>query len=370
MKICISFLSFSKDIFAGIENSLYNLSVGLRSIGVEVYVYSSFLSGQASEIDSIPVYRSRYLPRRLPKGDETIKRALLRNSAKIKDEFSSLMKEWDIDCAMTCDALWGISQVSGAWQCLPCPLVLSLHVVNTRELLQDAARIPYLFRRAVSKTLKKSIQKIQRLDDFVVIPNSIDLTRFRPSDNEGHVSNVILCNSRINQDKGIVDLVRAFVLFSNKYPKYELWLCSGKFPFGDRETALKEVRLEIASANIEKRVRFLPNLEWSKIPAIVRSSFAVVLPTYYESFGRAAVETLACGVPLIATKTGNIPDLVRDSAMLVPPRSPCSIYDCLVKLHTNGALYEKLARRGPLVAAEYDNPRVAEELVRCIKRRV
>jgi glycosyltransferase involved in cell wall biosynthesis len=370
MKICISFLSFSKDIFAGIENSIYNLAVGFRALGLDVFVYTGYLSGASNEIDSITVFRSNLLPTVLPEGDDTIRRTLLTQSAKIKDEFNGLMREWQIDCAITCDALWGVSQVSGAWKDLACPIVLSLHVVNTPDLLREAARIPYLFRRAVSQILKRTIEQIQPLDDFLVIPNSIDLARFFPLNNAGRSSKVILCLSRINPDKAIDDLVRAFALFSAKHPEYELWLCGGAFPFGDRGNALKAVRFEVETAGLGGRVRFLPNLKWSEIPEIIRSSFVVVLPTLYESFGRAAIESLACGVPLIATRSGNLPDLVRDAAMLVPPRSPVSIYDCLMQLHINQILYDHLAKRGPLVAADYDNVKVAAQFVSCIQQRI
>lgn len=363
MRICISFLSYSKDIFAGIENSIYNLVAGFKSLGIDIFIYSSYLSGESDVIDTIPIFRSKLLPRDLPEGDLSIHKCLVENNAGIRKEFCGLLKEWQVDCTITCDALWGITQVSGAWICSPCPIVLSLHVLNTVELLTQADKIPYLFRRSVSTTLRNQIMARVPLEDLIVIPNSIDTSRFSPLRNAGRTSKIIFCNARINPDKGITDLINAFAKYSKEYPAYELWLCNGDFPFGDKKSALDKVMLEIKETGLAGKVKLLPNLSWEQVPAVIRDSFVIVLPTLYESFGRAAIEALACGVPLIASSVGNIPDLVEGCAILVPPCSPEAIYKALVKLHEDPVLYSKLASQGPAIASNYDNKVVGAQFL-------
>lgn len=369
MKICISFLSYGKDVFAGIENSLYNLAAGFAAQHAEVIVYSSYLSGSESIIDVVPIFRSDILPRELPEGNLTIWQCLTERSHEIQDEFCALLTRERVDYAITCDALWGILQVADACKCAPCPVILSLHVVNTPELLKQAAENPYFFRRTVSNILKKQIEQIYPLRDLVVIPNSIDLAKFRPLKNLGRASKIIFCNARINPDKGIAYLLRAFAKFVQTFPTYELWLCNGDFPFGDKPAALREVQAEIGLLGIGKHVQFLPNLSWAQIPEVIRQSFVVVLPTFYESFGRAAVEALACGVPLITSHVGNLPDLVGNAGILVEPRSAHAIYDALLHLVKNEEDYQLLVTRGPQVAANYDNPIIAAQFLEAIRQR-
>jgi glycosyltransferase involved in cell wall biosynthesis len=94
------------------------------------------------------------------------------------------------------------------------------------------------------------------------------------------------------------------------------------------------------------------------------------LPTISETFGRAAIETLACGVPLTISAIDNVPHLVKDAALLAEPRSPQSLYEALAALVNDPALYERLCNQGPTVAAHYDNPLVAQQFLQAIRARL
>lgn len=131
MRIGISFLSFGKDIFAGMENSLYNLALGLIGLGASVHVYSGYLSGSEDMVDAIEVHRSAFLPSSLPEGDITVRCWLLRNKSEILSELAWFISEHRIDFLYVCDPLWGIVQLTEAWDVINCPMLLSLRVLNT-----------------------------------------------------------------------------------------------------------------------------------------------------------------------------------------------------------------------------------------------
>lgn len=363
MRICFAFLSFGKNIFGGIENSIYNLALGFRECGAEVHVYSSFLSGKEDQIDGFPVFRSNELPRELPVGNEEKDRAieahLTTHHERIRSEFHEYLRDRRSDVVITFDPLWGIVQFSNCWQESPCPIVMSFHVVNGEYQLEMANRIPFQFRRSVSPLLKKQIEEASSLTDLVVIPNSLDTRLFSPDRNIGFESKVIFCNARLNPDKGTTHLLKAFASFLLDYPDHELWLCGGMSPFGDGERGRAEVDDVIASFDLASKVRIFPALEWAQIPNLIRQAFVVVLPTYYESFGRAAIESLACGIPVVASRVGNIPNLVGDAAVLVQPRSAEEIYKGLIRLRRDRQLYETMSKLGPEIAAAYDNRGVA-----------
>src|SRR5579859_4147122 len=357
MKICFSFMTCGRDIFGGIDNSIYNLSLGFQAFGINVCAYSSNVSNSAPMVGPISVYRSALLPSELPEGyqHQTIVRCLKERGREIREEFFAFVRREQIDYVITCDPIWGMLQEAGACVDAPCPIVLSLHVVNSKDVLVRAQETPYLFRQVVSPWLKAQLEQICPRLDLTVIPNSIDLSQFQPQQNLGRQSNIIFCNARVSRDKGTIYLVRAFAQFVKQHQKFELWLCNGSYPFGDRSTAFQEISHEIDILDIAPKVRFLPTLSWQEIPAMTRQAFAVALPTVSETFGRAAIETLACGVPLAISAIDNVPYLVKNAALLVAPRSSQSLYEALMALVGDPELYQRLCMQGPPVAANYDN---------------
>ena len=67
-----------------------------------------------------------------------------------------------------------------------------------------------------------------------------------------------------------------------------------------------------------------------------------------EAVSRAALEWMAAGRPLVATKVGGLPDIVEDgvTGLLVPPRDPRALADAIVRLLTDHPLADTIARAG------------------------
>lgn len=374
MTILITFLSFAKDVFGGIENSVCNLARGLEQNGVRVIVYTSYLGSDAAEVEGVRAVRSRrILPATLPDGnarrDEEIAKHLIENREDIAGELAAVVAEHNVDVILAFDLLWGIVQLVEPWRRMRCAVVSSLHVLNDRILLQRAAASPYLFHRCVSDHLRRQVIDSVPLPDVEVIPNSIDTTWFRPSDGPEVEPRIIFCNSRIDPGKGVLDLVRGFAKFSASVNGFELWLCAGESPFGDRSVEFPKVTEEIEALGLRQSIRMLPNLRWRDVPCVLHQSFAVVLPTHYESFGRAALEALACGVPLIATRVGNLPTLIGEAGRLIQPACPDAISQELLWLFEHPEARSELRQRGPQKASAYDNKIVARRMLSAIAQR-
>ena len=71
---------------------------------------------------------------------------------------------------------------------------------------------------------------------------------------------------------------------------------------------------------IQKRVRFLGARPQEELPLIYSAADVTVVPSYHESFGMAAVESLACGTPVVATRAGGLMTVIRqgETGYLVP----------------------------------------------------
>ena len=102
-----------------------------------------------------------------------------------------------------------------------------------------------------------------------------------------------------------------------------------------------------------------------------------MIPSLYESFGLVAVESMACGTPVVAARVGGLTATVRDghSGYLVPWRDPALYAERLGAILADPALRQRLGANAQCAATRYDWEQVADEiygiycgLVRCERR--
>jgi len=141
-----------------------------------------------------------------------------------------------------------------------------------------------------------------------VIPNFVDLERFRPGRDEGvrqrlakdgeallvHVSN-------FRPVKRVGDVVRLFAKVRKAHPARLVLVGDGP----ERSAAEEEAR----RLGVARDVTFLG--ERTEIECLLAAADLFLLPSESESFGLAALEAMASGVPVIGTRTGGLPELVE-----------------------------------------------------------
>ena len=107
-----------------------------------------------------------------------------------------------------------------------------------------------------------------------------------------------------------------------------------------------------ASLEMGDRVSFVGDLERPELLACYHAADVFVLATQQETYGMAVAEALACGLPVVATMTGAIPDLVGDAAgLLVPVGDTHALTDALSRVLDDAQLRSRLAE-GALRARE------------------
>lgn len=162
--------------------------------------------------------------------------------------------------------------------------------------------------------------------DVTIVPCGVDLGRFTlrgPARPRGPRTR-IACVSRLVPRKGIADVIRALI----ELPDAELLVAGGPpdaMLHEDEEArALQHVADECGVAD---RVQLLGALEREAVPALLRSADVVCCCPWYEPFGLVAVEAMACGVPVVASRVGGLAETVADgrTGVLVPPRDPSAI---------------------------------------------
>lgn len=155
-----------------------------------------------------------------------------------------------------------------------------------------------------------------------VIPFGVDLGRFTVKDHaadeaaaEGTVTFGFV--KWLKPKYGPDVLVEAFARVHAARPNTRL-VMAGR---GEMHEALQK---RVDELGLTDAVRILGRVEHEKVPGLIRSFDVMVMPSVYESetFGVAAIEASACGVPVVASRVGGVPEAVIDgkTGLLVPPR--------------------------------------------------
>ena len=160
---------------------------------------------------------------------------------------------------------------------------------------------------AVSKDLRKETYNSFRVtNEIEVIPNFIDLEKFKKQKKDHFKKaicpageSLIVHTSNFREVKRVLDVVRIFNNIVKEIPAKLLMIGDG--PERDNaETLCRELR-------ISDDVRFLGKLE--AVEEVLSVADLFLMPSEKESFGLAALEAMACEVPVISTNTGGLPEL-------------------------------------------------------------
>ena len=199
-----------------------------------------------------------------------------------------------------------------------------------------------------------------------VVPCGVDLSLFRAIDphelppcllQEG--KHIILFVGRIEPLKG-VDLLLRTVAIMECSSSLKVLIIGG-------DTQEKEVlRLRRLTQELELKdvVSFLGRVEQNELPYYYSAADMSVLPSYYESFGMVALESMACGTPVVATRVGGLTTLVQHgrTGYLVPWRCPEPLANYLETLMFNPALRKAMGQEGRRWAESMGWDMVAQEI--------
>lgn len=122
---------------------------------------------------------------------------------------------------------------------------------------------------------------------------------------------------------------------------------------GPAEAAL---RARASQLDLAGRVTFLGVVRSDELPDFYRSCDVLAVPSrttpgWIEQFGRVAVESMACGTPVVASATGALPDVVGDAGLLVPEGDPEALRSALIRVVTEPGLRDRLRDAGLATAA-------------------
>jgi D-inositol-3-phosphate glycosyltransferase len=207
---------------------------------------------------------------------------------------------------------------------------------------------------------------------LAVIPCGVDTELFAPGDQASARTALglgadphLLYVGRQTPIKGLETLLDAMARLRASGSRARLSIVGGDAdePLNGHEAALRE---RLASLGLGDVVTFVGAQPQDRLPAWYVAADATVLPSYYESFGMVALEAMACGSPVVASRVGGLQTTVRDgvTGLLVPDHDPVALADALGRLLDDEGLRWRLGREGVRWAVQHRWPCVAEAVCR------
>lgn len=278
--------------------------------------------------------------------------------------------------------------------------LVSAHACRLRNTLLPAAKVvaeteqnidkilPFPFERFRAYTLRNADYAVGRNAAAVsilrrkgytgpaeVVPNAVDAEMFRPLGpatraairrEMGLPESAFVAGyvGRLVQEKGLADLVDAL---PHCPPDVRL-LFVGAGPF--RETLERRVR-ELGRV---QQVSFLPGRPLEQLPGVMNALDVLTLPSrttprWKEQFGRVIIEAHACGVPVVGSDSGAIPEVVGDGGLVVPEGDPAALARAFTELRSNPDPAREMGKAGRRqVEAQYTWERVAERMLTIYRR--
>ncbi len=230
----------------------------------------------------------------------------------------------------------------------------------------EVAQLKWLYRADTSK--------------IVVIPPGVDLSHFYPIPEDeakeyvgiAEDDQMLLYVGRIEPLKGVDTLLRALALMreAGVLERYRLCLAiiggePGKDPqeMSEEMARLKSISREYGLVDL---VTFMGMRSQESLPYYYSAAAVVVMPSLYESFGMVALESMACGTPVVASQVGGLAFLIRDgeTGFLVPDQEPEALADRLTTLVENPTLREEMGDRAETYVQQYAWEIIAEQIGR------
>lgn len=201
---------------------------------------------------------------------------------------------------------------------------------------------------------------------ITVIKNGVDMSRYTgQSDSSGirweldipETSPIVVMIARLNPQKGVDDFIKAASLLRLSHPEVRFLIAGSKLQYQegvfsqDREY-LQELEQLATDLGVSKSVIFAGHR--TDTPALLAEAAISVLPSHSEGLSNTLLESMAAGIPTVATNVGGNPELVRDqvNGILIPVRAPEHLAQAIKTILDNSELAKQFGRAAKTMATE------------------
>ncbi len=221
---------------------------------------------------------------------------------------------------------------------------------------------------AISERTREDISRRYDVkpERFTVIPLAVD-DRFHPQPEAAiaaikaryHLPESYFLYVGSNKPhKNMLFLIKAWQQAASQVPDLPSLVISG--PWDARYTAPKRL---VVTNQLEENIRFTGPLPDEILPALYSSAVAFTFPSLYEGFGLPILEAMACGVPVICSRSTSLREVGGEAAHYAPADDPRAFSAAMIELWKSREYRELLRQKGLIRAARFTWQRTAADTV-------
>ncbi|MCX7549504.1 glycosyltransferase [Xanthomarina sp. F2636L] len=213
-----------------------------------------------------------------------------------------------------------------------------------------------IFQNEDDKNLYLKYNLISNSNYSLILSSGIELKKITQRAKRNNLTFTFICVARLVYEKGIINLLEAARICSNKGYKFKYLLV------GPLEENSKKLNKNILS-QYEDIVDILGSR--SDVLNLLETSDAFVLPTFREGFSRVLLEAAAVGLPIVSTNVTGVRDFTRhnEEAILVEPKNSETLANAMVEIATNKNLADKLAENALKHVKQFSLENVSKQYI-------
>ncbi len=180
-----------------------------------------------------------------------------------------------------------------------------------------------------------------------LVPGGVDLSLFRPLDQDSVRARLGLNGEKILLYVGRVEPLKGLELLVETAAQMDTGesvrvMVVGADANGDRE--MDRVKQLAKERDLEDQIDFVGQVDHNELPLYYNAADVCVVPSYYESFGLVALESMACGTPVVATRVGGLSTIIHHgrTGYLKSWRCPESFANSLEMIISSDGLQQSL----------------------------
>jgi glycosyltransferase involved in cell wall biosynthesis len=206
--------------------------------------------------------------------------------------------------------------------------------------MKVARRIPRLI--TVSQSSRRDIVAQMGVpeDRLHIVPVGVDQQSFRPIPEVPRVPGRIMTTASADVPmKGLVPLLEAVAKLRVEREDAHLVVIG-------KQKEKSKIPAVLDRLGLEHVVEFVSGVPQERIVELYASAEVAVVPSLYEGFSLPAIEAMSCGVPLVATTGGALPEVVGDAALTVPPNDPSALAIAVGQMLDDAELRARIGAAG------------------------
>ena len=209
-----------------------------------------------------------------------------------------------------------------------------------------------------------------------IVSPGVDLSHFQPMQDRAAAriavglpseQRMLLFVGRIEPLKGIDTILRALDIVRDMYPEtlklLKLIIVGGDL--SDPPPEIIRLKEMCEKLGLDAYIDFVGARSHEQLPTFYNAAEALIMPSDYESFGMVALESMACGTPVIASEVGGLAFLIRDfeTGLHVPVRDPQALAERIYTLLANPHERDQMGQRARQAAEAYGWPDIVTQLL-------